>query len=103
MDRLGGATLTLPTLRVGPLPLPRCGRGQHRRSRHLGALMALDPVLLSRIQFGFLVSFHIILPAYTIGLAAWHATIAGMRLATGNRVYILRQPGGAVLAPHDPL
>src|SRR5882724_4186138 len=25
--RSGGATLTLPTLRVGPLPLPRCGRG----------------------------------------------------------------------------
>ena len=31
----------------------------------------LDPVLLSRIQFAFVVSFHIIFPAVTIGAAAW--------------------------------
>jgi cytochrome d ubiquinol oxidase subunit I len=37
--------------------------------------MDLDPLLLSRIQFAFLVSFHIIFPAFTIGLAAWLATI----------------------------
>jgi cytochrome bd ubiquinol oxidase subunit I len=47
----------------------------------------LDPVLLSRIQFAFVVSFHIIFPAFTIGLAAWLATIEGMRLATGNPLY----------------
>ncbi len=49
--------------------------------------MELDPVLLSRIQFAFLVSFHIIFPAFTIGLAAWLATLEGMRLFTGNPVY----------------
>jgi hypothetical protein len=49
--------------------------------------MDLDPLLLSRIQFAFVVSFHIIFPAFTIGLAAWLATIEGMRLATGNPVY----------------
>src|SRR5260370_35478404 len=49
--------------------------------------MALDPLVLSRIEFAFVVSFHIILPAFTIGLAAWLATIEGMRLATGNPVY----------------
>ena len=49
--------------------------------------MDFDPVLLSRIQFAFVVSFHIIFPAFTIGLAAWLATIEGMRLATGNPVY----------------
>jgi cytochrome bd ubiquinol oxidase subunit I len=49
--------------------------------------MTLDPVLLSRIQFGFTVSFHIIFPAFTVGLAAWLATMEGMRLATGNPVY----------------
>ena len=32
--------------------------------------MNLDPLLLSRIQFGFTVSFHIIFPAFTIGLEA---------------------------------
>src|SRR5260221_3824320 len=30
MPRLAGMTLTLPTLRVGSLPLPRCGRGVRR-------------------------------------------------------------------------
>ncbi|HUO53519.1 MAG TPA: cytochrome ubiquinol oxidase subunit I, partial [Rhodoblastus sp.] len=49
--------------------------------------MELDPLLLSRIQFGFVVSFHIIFPSFTIGLAAWLATIEGMSLATGNPVY----------------
>ena len=49
--------------------------------------MELDPVLLSRIQFAFLISFHIIFPAFTIGLGAWLATIEGMGLKTDNPVY----------------
>ena len=49
--------------------------------------MEFDPLLLSRIQFGFVIAFHIIFPAFTIGLAAWLATIEGMRLATGDPVY----------------
>jgi cytochrome d ubiquinol oxidase subunit I len=49
--------------------------------------MDLDPLLLSRIQFAFTISFHIIFPAFTIGLAAWLATIEGVRLATANPVY----------------
>ena len=49
--------------------------------------MDLDPVFLSRLQFAFVISFHIIFPAFTIGLAAWLATLEGARLATGNLVY----------------
>src|SRR5215470_11413986 len=49
--------------------------------------MGLDPVFLSRLQFAFLISFHIIFPAFTIGLAAWLATIEGARLATGRVIY----------------
>jgi cytochrome d ubiquinol oxidase subunit I len=49
--------------------------------------MDLDSLLLSRIQFAFVASFHIIFPAFTIGPAAWFATIEGMRLATSNSVY----------------
>src|SRR5271167_552607 len=49
--------------------------------------MELDPVFLSRLQFGFVISFHIIFPAFTVGLAAWLATIEGARLATGNALY----------------
>jgi cytochrome bd ubiquinol oxidase subunit I len=49
--------------------------------------MELDPVFLSRLQFGFVISFHIIFPAFTLGLAAWLATIEGARLVTGNPLY----------------
>lgn len=33
----------------------------------------MDALLLSRIQFGFVISFHILFPAFTIGLASWLA------------------------------
>jgi len=49
--------------------------------------MSFDPVFLSRLQFAFVVSFHIIFPAFTMGLAAWLATIEGVHLATGNPLY----------------
>jgi len=49
--------------------------------------LEFDPVILSRIQFGFLITFHIIFPAFTIGLGAWLATLEGMRLATGKPIY----------------
>ncbi len=49
--------------------------------------MELDPLILSRILFAFVVSFHIIFPAFTLGLAAWLATIEGARLVTGNELY----------------
>jgi len=49
--------------------------------------MELDPFILSRIQFAFVISFHIIFPAFTLGLAAWLATIEGARLITGNALY----------------
>jgi cytochrome bd ubiquinol oxidase subunit I len=42
----------------------------------------LSPVLLSRIQFGFVMSFHILFPAFTIGLASWLAFLAGAYLKT---------------------
>lgn len=41
-----------------------------------------EVVLLSRIQFGFVMSFHIIFPAFTIGLASWLAFLAGAYLRT---------------------
>ena len=50
-------------------------------------LTQLDPVLLARIQFAFTVSFHIIFPAFTIGLASWLAVVEWRWLKTGNRVY----------------
>jgi cytochrome d ubiquinol oxidase subunit I len=45
--------------------------------------MDFDPVLLARIQFGFTISFHIIFPSFTIGLAAYIATLLVMWVRTG--------------------
>ncbi len=47
----------------------------------------LDPVLLARLQFAFTISFHIIFPAFTIGLASWLAVVEFRYLRTGNKVY----------------
>jgi cytochrome d ubiquinol oxidase subunit I len=44
-------------------------------------------LLLSRIQFAFTISFHIIFPAFTIGLAAWLALLEALHLATRRPVY----------------
>lgn len=49
--------------------------------------MDLDPVLLARLQFAFTISFHIIFPSFTIGLAAWLATLGVLWIATGRDLY----------------
>lgn len=50
-------------------------------------LLNLDPVLLARIQFAFTVSFHIVFPAFTIGLASFLAMVEWRWLKTGKQVY----------------
>ena len=47
----------------------------------------LDPIVLSRIQFAFTVSFHIIFPAFTIGLASWLAVLEWRWIKTGIQTY----------------
>src|SRR2546423_14766748 len=51
--------------------------------------MDLSALLLSRIQFGSTVAFHIIFPSFTIGLAAWLTVLEAMHLWTGRPVYRL--------------
>lgn len=46
-----------------------------------------DAVLLARIQFAFTISFHIIFPAFTIGLASWLAVVEILLLKTGNKIF----------------
>jgi cytochrome d ubiquinol oxidase subunit I len=48
----------------------------------------MDMVLLARLQFAFTVSFHIIFPAFTIGLASYLAMLEGLWLKTGRDVYL---------------
>jgi len=44
-------------------------------------------LLLSRLQFAFTISFHIIFPSFTIGLAAWLTVLEALRLKTGRPAY----------------
>jgi cytochrome bd ubiquinol oxidase subunit I len=44
-------------------------------------------LLLSRLQFAFTVSFHIIFPSFTIGLAAWLTILEALHVTTGRPVY----------------
>jgi cytochrome bd ubiquinol oxidase subunit I len=43
---------------------------------------------LARLQFAFTVSFHIIFPVFSIGLASYLAVLNGLHLLTGRRVYL---------------
>ncbi len=49
--------------------------------------MTLDPVLLSRLQFAFIIAFQFLPPAFTIGLAACIAVPEGLYLGTRCGVY----------------
>ncbi|MCL7938929.1 cytochrome ubiquinol oxidase subunit I [Halomonas sp. ATCH28] len=46
--------------------------------------MELDPLLLSRLQFAFVVAFHAIFPVFTIGLASYIALLNGLFFKTDN-------------------
>ena len=49
--------------------------------------MDFDALLLSRMQFAFTVAFHILFPAFTIGLAAFLAVLEGLWLWTKRDVF----------------
>ncbi len=49
--------------------------------------MSLDPVLLSRLQFAWVIAFHFLLPAFTVGLASFIAILEGLHLASGREIY----------------
>ncbi len=48
----------------------------------------LDALLLARLQFAFTMSFHIIFPAFSIGLASYLAVLEGLWLLRNERVYL---------------
>jgi len=49
--------------------------------------MDIGPLIISRLQFAFTVSYHIIFPSLTIGIAAWLAVLEGLNLSTKRDVY----------------
>src|SRR2546423_3585184 len=50
--------------------------------------MLSDPLFLSRLQFAWVIAWHILLPAFTVGLASYIAVLEGLHLASGRAVYL---------------
>src|SRR5690554_4488618 len=51
-------------------------------------MLGLDALELARIQFAFTISFHIIFPAITIGLASYLAVLEALWLKTKKASYL---------------
>src|ERR1700722_20762445 len=66
---------------------PKALRLTRRRFDGRRPNMDLTALFLSRLQFAFTVSFHIIFPSFTIGLAAWLCVLEGLHLVSGRPVY----------------
>jgi cytochrome bd ubiquinol oxidase subunit I len=49
--------------------------------------MHLDPVLLSRLQWAWVIAWHILLPAFTVGLASYIAVLEGLYYFTGREIW----------------
>ena len=49
--------------------------------------MELDPLFLSRLQFAWLIAWHILMPALTVGLASFIALLEGLYFFTGKEIY----------------
>ncbi|MEP9387652.1 cytochrome ubiquinol oxidase subunit I [Mesorhizobium sp. KR9-304] len=50
--------------------------------------MELDPVFLSRLQFAWLIAWHILMPAFTVGLASFIAVLEGLHFFTRREIYL---------------
>jgi cytochrome d ubiquinol oxidase subunit I len=51
-------------------------------------LAGLDALFLARAQFAFTIGFHIVLPAFSIGLASYLMVLEGLWLTTGKPKYL---------------
>ena len=49
--------------------------------------MTLDALILSRLQFVWVIAWHILLPAFTVGLASYVAFVEGLYFSTGRQLY----------------
>ena len=49
--------------------------------------MRLDPVFLSRLQWAWVIAWHILLPAFTVGLASYIAVLEGLYFFTKQEIW----------------
>ena len=50
--------------------------------------MHLDPVFLSRLQFAWVIAWHILLPAVTVGLSSYITILEGLHFFTGREIWL---------------
>ncbi len=50
--------------------------------------MTQEALLLSRLQFAWVIAWHILLPAFTVGLASFIAFMEGLHFATKREIYL---------------
>jgi cytochrome d ubiquinol oxidase subunit I len=50
--------------------------------------MTLDPLILSRLQFVWVIAWHILLPAFTVGVASYIAVLEGLHFWTKKPIYL---------------
>jgi cytochrome d ubiquinol oxidase subunit I len=60
---------------------------QAQASKEMMTMLGLTALELARIQFGFTISFHIVFPAITIGLASYLTVLEACWLRTQNETY----------------
>jgi cytochrome bd ubiquinol oxidase subunit I len=48
----------------------------------------LEPLVLSRLQWAWVIGWHILLPAFTVGLASFIALLEGLHYFTANQVWL---------------
>jgi len=48
----------------------------------------MDPVFLSRLQFAFVIAFHILLPAFTVGLSGFIVVLEALHVWKRDTVYL---------------
>ncbi len=51
-------------------------------------MLAFEALDLARVQFGFTVAFHIVFPAFSIGLASYLAVLNVLHVSTGKALYM---------------
>ena len=56
--------------------------------------MTLDPLVLSRLQFAWVIAWHILLPALTVGLASYIALLEGICFVTGKDIWFASPASG---------
>ena len=60
-------------------------RWTRRDAKERRVMMTLDPVFLSRMQWVWVMAWHILLPAFTVGLASYIAALEGLYLLSEGR------------------